>query len=427
MRYYNLSDSADLVAPLIASGKLVPVFGAGFTFNEKAKNGFVPNGNECCTLFKGLLSPENAVDEFPGDLMELSDELFSALKHGRLSYDIWIRFLRSHFTDVHLSPLKTKFLSLPWPFAFTLNIDDGIEKAGEFKEILPYQRCRKQPGDNNKILYKLHGDAEWECNYISENNLIFNFNQYIKSILLPENQTMRDTLSSAFKSLNMIFIGCSLKKEPDLEYVCELVANDTLNKKNILVCGSKPNSRAEERLSDRYGITDIIVVDSNYDQFYTNIIKRMQCADMQKQVESYEFACPKIVVDDRLDYFTGMNIFEHETNTFHRSKYFTERDLTTKIEEDFLSAFIVVVGGRRFSGKTTLLALLAEREKTRDVYFFPSDTQVDSNVVQNICESHQNKLLLFDSNSISASVYRLLTHTSHMKKANGYSIYKGWA
>ena len=39
------------------------------------------------------------------------------------------QYLRNNFTRVAIEDKKKDLLSLPWPYIYTLNIDDGIEKT----------------------------------------------------------------------------------------------------------------------------------------------------------------------------------------------------------------------------------------------------------------------------------------------------------
>jgi len=423
MRYHSFNETANFLLPLIVSKKLIPVFGSGFTYDEKTEHYKVPNGEKCCNLFNGLLTKYEGDIVKSKDLMEVSEELFRGLNHKRIPVCDFIEILRNYFTKVKLSSLKTDFLNLPWPFAFTLNVDDGIESCSDFEPILPYHNVRNSLVKDRKNLYKLHGDANWECTYDSDRNLVFNFEQYVDSILKEENQSMREMLQSTLKSFNILFIGCSLKKEPDLKYVYRQVKNEISNKKNILVTNQRISEREEERLEDDYGITDIIVIEnSNYDQFYTNIIDKLHDEYVQEQINSYDFTNPSIVKEKDVKFFTGLNIFDREKNLFHRSDYFIFRDLVKSVELDLDSFQTVIVGGRRFSGKTIFLSLLAEREKTRDVYFFPSDTQVDSDVIKSLCENQKDKLFLFDSNSLSSGTFYLLRQLTPFLKENNNRI-----
>lgn len=61
----------------------------------------------------------------------LEKELFSNISstyHKVVSNEEQEQYLRNNFTRVSIEDKKKDFLSLPWSYIYTLNIDDGIEK-----------------------------------------------------------------------------------------------------------------------------------------------------------------------------------------------------------------------------------------------------------------------------------------------------------
>lgn len=125
--------------------------------------------------------------------------------------------------------LKAFLHEIDWPYAYTINFDDGIEQSvpegnTKFRIVLPYRGFRK-PRSSVRLLYKLHGDAEYECRYYRnsdrtvDKNIIFSSDQYLQSITDEENRDMLNALKSDFSTRIVLFIGCSLQDEQDIRFV----------------------------------------------------------------------------------------------------------------------------------------------------------------------------------------------------------------
>lgn len=114
-------------------------------------------------------------------------------------------FFENYFTKVNLPSIQQEFLKFDWPYAYTLNVDDGIEQTKEFKEVLPYKSL-KRPNTTTKLLYKLHGDAFREIAYEGEESIVFSSDQYLQSITDKRNKDFLTNLTNDFSFKNMIFI-----------------------------------------------------------------------------------------------------------------------------------------------------------------------------------------------------------------------------
>lgn len=407
MIYHSQAKANSLLVPLFVNGHLVPFFGAGFTMNEKSDSermgATVPDGRRCVELFKDLLKRHDPSRKYSDSLTDVSVALFKSIKHDGVPIKAFLGLLRKHFMNVQVDGVKKDLLNLPWHMAFTLNIDDGIERCSDFHPILPYKNARRDV--NGKVVYKIHGDARWETTYETDDNLVFNYDQYINSISLPTNQTIREAILSAMKDENLLYIGCSLRDEPDLRHLNKHIAYDDRNaKKNIMLCRKKPDQYYEESLQDDYGITDIIIVD-DYNSLYSSFITEIHSDAVESELKNYKYSTPKIKKTDDIKYFTGFKIFDEDKNEFYRSKLFVYRDIIDEIDKALITYPVVCIEGRRFSGKTILLELLIEREKTRKPVYFPSGSQIDTDVVRRLFNESSNCLFLFDTNSMLSETY----------------------
>ncbi|MDW7571848.1 hypothetical protein RZN32_32030, partial [Klebsiella pneumoniae] len=87
------------------------------------------------------------------------------------------------FTHVKIdNESKLNFLSVDWPYIYTLNIDDGIERAIDGVKVLPYREFSRY--EQRRYVYKLHGDAEDVMTAANHDDLrvIFGRGDYINSL-----------------------------------------------------------------------------------------------------------------------------------------------------------------------------------------------------------------------------------------------------
>lgn len=99
------------------------------------------------------------------------------------------------------------------------------------------------------------------------------------------------------------------------------------------------------------------------------------------------------------------------------------RNALRDIQRELNASSFVLLKGRRFSGKTYIMCSLAEYYKKRDVFYFPSESFADEEVVELVLSSQKNSLFLFYSNSISPDVYALIIKLSiALKENNNYLV-----
>lgn len=411
IQYLEHDEGIEELARLFTEERLIPVFGAGFTKGASAFQGKVPDGDECTKLMKDILRkyvkeiPEESLQAF--DFNQTAKRLRNAVSRSIIPEKEYTKFFKHYFTDVTIESINRQFLELPWPYAFTINVDDGIENTGLFDVILPYQHARKAAG-GKRVLYKLHGDAAYEIKYEKEDNIVFDSDQYTQSLNSESNQSMRENFSNAYKEFNLVFIGCSLKNEPDIKYIYKGIAKERLRTMGIVLRTERLSEVDEEDLED-YGITHIILV-KDFSLFYIDFFYNISEKLNQGLFDEYPFINPKVqhINDSDYKFFSGYRLFDEKNNLFYQSDLFIDRDCMDEIDTALEQYNIVFVEGRRFSGKTALLCKLCEKEKRRTVFFFPSTTLENSDVIQKIVEKHKSGLLLFDSNALSVESYYML-------------------
>ena len=425
INYINHDNGIKKLAQLLLEERLIPIFGAGFSKSSTSTCGTVPDGQECTKLMKSLIL------KYTSDLNEsalstynfnTTASRFKKLVSKCIPENEYLKFFRNNFTGVKLSEIKKDFLQLPWPYIFTINIDDGIENTGLFNTILPYQNARKDFSSNKRTLFKLHGDAAYELRYTTENNIIFDSDQYTQSLVDPNNQTLCECFSNTYKEFNVLFIGCSLTNEPDIKYIYNSISKERLNTMGIILKKEKLSNFEEDDLVD-YGITDIILV-KDYDLFYVDLYNTVLNLQLERKGNNYPFSNPMVqyIDDNDLKYFSGYRSFDENKNLFCKSNLIIDRDALNELKQALQSYNIVFIEGRRFSGKTSLLCSLCEKEKRNTIFFFPSTTQEHADMIYNILSNHHDALLLFDSNSLSSECYYMLRDISKLLQTQNNKI-----
>lgn len=420
MKYLSHDDGIELLTQLLVEERLVPIFGSGFTKGSQSYRGTVPDGKKCTKLMGNILKkyntsiPEDQIEQFNFNEMA---RRFRKARNRFIPEKDYINFFEDYFTQTNLEPSKRNFLNLPWPFAFTLNIDDAIENCGTFERILPYQNFRRDIS-HKKLLYKLHGDAFYEIHYAKDDNIIFDSDQYTQSLNSPSNQTMRESFSNAYKEFNLLFIGCSLQYEPDIKYIYNSIKQEQLDTIRVTIRTQKPNALEEDDLED-YGINNIILV-NDFDLFYLDFYNALANESIQEKINAYPFTNPsvEIIEDKDFKYFSGFRSFNENENKFYKSNLFVEREYIKIIRKSLDTNLVIFLEGRRFSGKTAILCYLCETEKKRTILFFPSTSLESYDVIYKLLQKHHNALFIFDSNSLSHETYYMLQDSVLQLKQN---------
>lgn len=273
----------------------------------------------------------------------------------------------------------------------------------------------------------MHGDASLEVTYRTEENIVFSHKQYMKSINAKENQDFLHNLKADFSTSNMLFIGCSLLNEPDLKYVYS-IAEHSAHTLKILLRDKAPTFREEIGLNKDYGINTIILVE-DYPYFYRELIKETRKIIAEENLVNYKFKNPSIVEKDlktdAIYFLSGNPIFEENKNQFCKGGMHILRNCVEEIEKQLKENNCVIIKGRRFSGKTFVMLSLCERQKKSPVYFFPSTTFVDEQLVYLLLNNEPDSWFVFDSNSISNGCYRLLANSYELLKKNSNKLIIG--
>lgn len=429
MKVFNQHDGINFLISSLKKNTIVPIIGSGFTFGAQASSGVVLNGLELEEKMKDVIYTYSQTYKYHNlDNLSFNDISEIFFDEDDVPLDIRHAIIKNHFTSVKLEKYKTDFLKL-WRYIYTINIDDGIENSTQYKTILPYTSLRKNYNNilkEVKYVLKLHGDANHELVSEEANNIIFSSEQYITSLMSKDNQQLISSIYSDYKQKNLIFIGCSLKNEPDLKQIYKNAKNDIFSTYIIYLCNKYPEKDDEKRLK-KYGINTILKVD-NYDSFYKNIVSEFNKDISNLEAQSYRFRNPKTNILRSKD--AVLEIFSHGKQVFNvKSGYFNVPicKINRYVINDILRAkdsySFIFVKGRRLSGKTLLLQTLIERMPSYEILFFPSDYAANDGTVTELLDNAEQTVFIFDSNSITPEIYQLLLSKKKYISKNNNKVF----
>lgn len=392
--------------------RLIPIFGSGMTAGASSGSKRVPDGKTATDLMKNLILGEHS-DLTKDDIS--SWDFNKAAEHFYDLVDTPKRdiFFRDYFSNVKVNDYRANFFRLQWPRAYTLNVDNGIENSAKFYPVIPYKEIKKE-ADKLRLLYKLHGDASHEIVY-KENSIVFSSNQYIKAIKDRRNKSIYNALTRDYTQNNILYCGCSLTNEPDIEFFVSTIKRNLTSGNIRAILKDYEPSTTEKLDLLKYGINEVIIVD-NYRLFFETFCAEMKKKAAHMEAKKYRLINPTIInIESRdfaLQFLSKNTFFDEEKNEFTISKMKTLRTCVQEIEKELNINSSVVIKGRRFSGKSMVLMMLCSTYKAFTVYFFPSDTTIDSDVLKDILTTASNSIFLFDSNSLSNNSYLMIAHAS---------------
>lgn len=423
MEIVRVSDPAiqELMRTMFARRNLVLVCGAGFSRGAPSRGGVVPDGEGLRQIMLRSLK-ENVGDE-ADELTSLSFQEVSEhfLNPEFVPTEKTKEIISDLFTGVSLPEPQTKFLSCPWPYIYTLNIDDAIERNSEYKvKILPNRKMADGALKSFPCVLKIHGDATEELVYDEPSKIIFSTGQYVRS--LTTNQSMLNSIKTDLIENNIIFVGCSLDNEVDLLYaLAEYQGKFPEARKSVYVTRKEPKTFTKAKLK-KHGINTVLIVDS-YDEFYTTmaflgganspasnpnltLLKTSEIPNLGSDRQKNQHF---LLQDPSFSEYEGLPY------------YYIERDIEDSITRSTGDNPITLLRGRRFSGRTLMLRRIAQAAKARNVYLFNSRSSVSEEVVNQL-SSIKNGLLIFDTNALTPKAAYLLGREIDKFKANKTSL-----
>lgn len=388
--------AAKKIQLLYKHSELTPFFGAGLTKDCKSYRGTVPNAE---TLMEGIknICIQNCTDKTLIPQIQAINKLkkaFSLVARPDLFPSTSAtKYFESLFSKVKLTNSKIKILGLDWPNIFSFNIDDAIENhASQYFKVLPHKQIAYESLTTRRCLFKIHGDITEYCTYL-DTKLIFTWRDYTDSI--ATNNSMLTFLGNLAKNGSLLFIGCSLDEEIDLQ----LLSHSYSFSNSIFLKKSKPSLTDEMTLSD-YGIKNVIYFDE-YDQIYDWLHETLAPVEVESRIKNLNLI--ETPQNEILKHIAnGGPIIRFNDDEFEASvpTCLVQRTALGGGRAKIVNNNISIITGRRFSGKTNLLLQIYRELKEFNVHFFPSTSSYSKAVGRAVKES-KDTIFLFDSNSLS--------------------------
>lgn len=408
MEILNVSspEFKNILTACFSGAGITPVIGAGFSRGSEALHGKVPDGNTLIQMMLSTLRKSGTLD--PEKIEKIKNLGFKSVSRYYLNEkyvprEYFVEDIRNNFTRVNIKGVRRTFLKQDWKYIYTLNIDDGIERANQnITKVLPYKELDKKSQDIN-LLYKIHGCANEETLYKEESSLIFSEKQYIRS--LTKNEHILTALKNDILESNLLYLGCSLDRELDIMYAVSGVTEDNLvNSKRIYVTKDDLDEVEIDTLEE-YGI-NVVCKLNEYDDIYHLVNECFALSENNSgaSLQRYQSESIKVISPDK-----NLNIkfmLQGEGDNSDNQKYFStpsyiiERERVKDISIGIDDNAVLIIKGRRFSGKSLLLKYLSTKIKNRKSYYFPSVTSLNTDDVKRMC-SLKNSIYFVDSNVIT--------------------------
>ena len=440
MKIYNFSseDTCDLEKKFIEhfnKGMFVPFIGSGFTKGLSARKGLVPTAyelkNKLIELMKKVQGYEQVGEEFKDmKLSQVAEYFWQALKvdsKGRAK-ELFDQYLEDHFSNVHdIECEKKEILNARWRYIYTLNYDDAIEKSFDFISIIPHTSQNRSWLNDKRCLYKIHGDVH---NYLATGKphfCVLSKKQYLELLMDDGNEDMRNNLEADFASNSIIFLGCSLDDELDIFFAAgtnvsrrkEINPDTHVYYVRYMAENTKDLTLVEKMTLEQYSITDVIQVrDADMNSFYEFISKaseeskKLMSVDKLSQFMGYKFV-QLDYNEPEIDYlFYSNKILPDEYKVITLPSFFTRRRVSQEIIDNVNKNEynLHVLRGGRLSGRTYVLIDILREFQSKNIYFFPSGTNIPKQLLGDIF-NRKDSIILFDSDTINSEQRSEITHT----------------
>lgn len=431
---------------LLEKRSLIPVIGAGFSSGAPTdNNGHIQSSTE---LKKTLLQyiakysqydSEDIEDIKGNSLAELASyfwDIFDRIPEEKTCefYD----YISTNFQNISFfKEYQKAFLSINWPYVFTLNYDTMIEDYSKrYYSVIPFDKINKYHARDKIKLYKIHGDSKKYVSTGDSKYLILSKDQYIHSMMSDQNKDMLDELLTSFCSKSILFFGCGLSDELDLLYssqttLAEKSKNIDSKYQSIIYINfekeetlAKPLSQRKIDQLSRYGVTVVF-----------RFFHEEDSADFFKQLLKSTSQIPQNENEKFLEHFSSLQFSSLAPND-KDSRYFLFQENMVwkrfKAHEVILPAFninrsalsemeaffssddpLCFVSGNFYSGKTIFLLQIARQHEDKKVFLFPSGTTISDEQLSALLEK-ENSLSCFDTKSLTTAQIKAIANDSTM-------------
>ena len=152
LTYWEHDEGISKLAEYAVRRNLIPFIGAGFSAGSETAGGCVPDGPTVCAEMIELIL-KSFPDLAKGKLDTCSFTQIADLFFKYISVADRAAFFEKSFTETNLSASHQDFINkIDWPYIYTINFDDGIERCGKYRAILPYKKFNI-PKTSKKLSY----------------------------------------------------------------------------------------------------------------------------------------------------------------------------------------------------------------------------------------------------------------------------------
>ncbi len=422
IRHFEDEATQKFLRGILKKDQSIPFLGTGFTAGERSRGGVVPFGKEWMEIMRSQIRAASVSDK-PSDeelegygFQELSDIYF---REEVVDLDKIKDTINAVFTKVNISSAaKKEFLNVDWPYIYTLNIDDAIENCIDAVKVLPYRDFSTYR--NRRYVYKLHGDAEDVLIAPKREGLkvVFGRGDYIRS--LEKNKRLLADLANDFAEKHIIFIGCSLTDEIDISFalVSTEDTNTTKGNARVYVTSTSPKDYTTRMNLKKYGITDVIVV-NDYEMFYSFAAHTAQTEDTTSTLLgglAFTDATIRANSENRIAYLVQNGWRQIDDPYLLSIPRACEKVVKEKIVDP-----IVVIWGRRFSGKTTLLFRLLNEIRTRKRFYIKSTGSISDRLFNELLLA-KDALIAIDTHVLDWAQLNLLANKADRFRENNTTL-----
>jgi len=403
---------------------LIPIVGSGFTRNCPGYNGRVPSGEDYRHYMLGKIQEILPLsDAEKAELQGYSFSNISATYHSVVPSAEQKNYLKNNFTRVSLEEEKRNFLSLDWPYVYTLNIDDGIENCSEYKQVVCANRgINPNIFDDEKCVIKLHGDIHEMLTYSDSQSEIFTQSQYVAS--LKKNASLLSKLTHDGLYQNLLFVGCSLDDEIDL--LASLMNGDggeSVTAKYI--CLTQKPSVLDTLKYERYGITHCILFDSFesiYSELYSAGVEagQISCDDLENY-KSFSVETLSSDYESNKPYLLFGKSLINKNHTITLPYFFISREESGEIISNLNTYNLQLLIGNRCSGKSYILADVACKIRDKDVFYFETKDRLSDQAFAKLLRK-ESCVILADCTAFSTGQFETILDSFDLLRRNRINI-----
>lgn len=410
--------------------KLQLILGSGYTVGESAKNGIVPSGKIYSKhmieeLQKNeIINKELTTDDLKSlrfnELAEYYEDNEYVANKTREQYFI------NNFSNASLAEHKKQLLEINWPYVYTLNLDDAIERNTEYNHVIYSNRPVKETiFDIKKCVIKLHGDINDFISYSDSNCKIFTNREYIRSI--RSNTSLLNRLEHDYNYHNILFVGCSLSDELDLQSISIYPFSELKEDIHRIVITAKEPEFKQKQNFRKYGITDVIIV-SDYDEIYDTLYNYWK--ESQKEVPENIGKFKNVRIDflekteDNMPYFLfGKSLYSSKTNKISVPYFFTSRVKNNRNYDFTNKTGVVFVQGGSISGKSYFLVDSYLSVINKNKFIFSGATRLNDVFVDKLLKE-VNCFCFFDLGSVTRNQFeKVLINSNKIRDNNSCFVF----